>query len=603
MTARDAKILKKQTLRNNEYYNFQEVQDELYAKSEKGKTFKNLLPLILDRKNILLAYRNLKTNKGRLTPGTDGKTIVDIEGITTEELEYLVTNRLENFRPQSVRRIIIPKPNGKTRPLGIPTIEDKIVQQCIKQVLEPILEAKFYKHSYGFRPNRSTEHAIARLFTLTTVAKLHYAVDVDIKAFFDEVNHAKLLKQLWTLGIQDKNLLSILSKMLKAEVEGEGVQTKGLPQGGVLSTVLANVVLNELDWWIHSQWEGMKTKYEYKNHSSRIHFLKKSNLKEMYIIRYCDDFKILCRTAKDAQKTFVAVRQWLKERLSLEINTDKSKVVNMRKNHSEFLGFKIKIKPKKKGMVMKSHINDKSKSRIKKELKERVKQIKKSPTAQNCKRYNATILGMQNYYNLASNCSLDFSEINYSVRKNLFNKTKNIRQKNGVITKSYNKLYGRYNFKVVTIANVTLFPIAGVKMRISKKFNPGICLYTEEGRDVIHSKLHMDLNKGIEYLLENPDKKENVAVNDMRLSLFSGQQGKSYITGIPLKLREIKIHRKFPEKGDEYNNLVLINCNESDLIYENNMNLVTKIVSEINLSSKGYNKLMNLRKLVGNYVI
>jgi group II intron reverse transcriptase/maturase len=603
MTTSEPKILKKQTLRNNEYYNFQEVQDELYAKSEKGKIFKNLLPLILDRKNILLAYRNLKTNKGRYTAGTDGKTIADIEGVTTEELEYLVTSRLKNFRPQSVRRIIIPKPNGKTRPLGIPTIEDKIVQQCIKQVLEPILEAKFYKHSYGFRPSRSTEHAIARLFHLTTAAKLHYAVDVDIKAFFDEVNHAKLLKQLWTLGIQDKNLLSILSKMLKAEVEGEGVQTKGLPQGGVLSTVLANVVLNELDWWIHSQWEGMKTEYEYENHSSKIRSIKKSNLKEIYIIRYCDDFKILCRTAEDAQKTFVAVRKWLKERLGLEINTDKSKVVNMRKNHSEFLGFKIKIKPKKKGLVMKSHISDKSKKRIKRELKERVKEIKKSPTPKNCSRYNATILGMQNYYNLASNCNLDFSEINFSVRTNLFNQTKNIRQKNGVITKSYQKLYGHYNFKVVTIANVTLFPLAGVKMRLSKKFNPDICPYTEEGREVIHNKLHMYLNKGIEYLLENPDKNENVAVNDMRLSLFSGQQGKSYITGIPLKLREMKIHRKSPEKGDKYNNLVLINRDESDLIREKDINLVTRIISEINLSSKGYNKLMNLRKLVGNYVI
>jgi group II intron reverse transcriptase/maturase len=603
VTAREPKILKKQTLRNNEYYSFQEVQDELYARSEKGKIFKNLLPLILDRKNILLAYRNLKTNKGRYTAGTDGKAIADIEGITTDNLVRLVTKKLENFRPQSVRRIIIPKPNGKTRPLGIPTIEDKIVQQCIKQVLEPILEAKFYKHSYGFRPNRSTEHAIARLFHLSTLGKLHYAVDVDIKAFFDEVNHAKLLKQLWTLGIQDKNLLSILSKMLKAEVEGEGVQTKGLPQGGVLSTVLANVVLNELDWWIHSQWEGMKTDYQYKHQGTKIHSLKKSNLKEMYIIRYCDDFKILCRTAKDAQKTFVAVRQWLKERLGLEINTDKSKVVNMRKNHSEFLGLKIKIKPKKKGRVMKSHISDKSKKRIKKELKERIKEIKKNPTPGNCNRFNSTILGMQNYYNIASNCNLDFSEINYSVKKNLFNQTKNIRQKNGVITKSYQKLYGHYNYKVVTIANITLFPIAGVKLRVSKIFNPDICLYTEEGRKVIHNKLHMYLNKGIEYLLENPDKKENVAVNDMRLSIFSGQQGKCYITGIPLKLKEIKIHRKSPDKGDKYNNLVLVNWNESYLIYEKDMNLVTRIIGEMNLSIKGYNKLMNLRKLVGNYVI
>jgi group II intron reverse transcriptase/maturase len=564
MTISETKILKKQSLRNNEYYNFQEVQDELYLNSKKGKNFKNLLPLILEEKNILLAYRNLKTNKGKNTPGTDGKIIADIEGITTDELVDLVTRKLENFSPQSVRRILIDKDNGRKRPLGIPTIEDKIVQQCIKQVLEPILEAKFYNHSYGFRPNRSTEHAIARLFHLTTAGKLHYAVDVDIKSFFDEVNHAKLMKQLWTLGIQDKNLLSILSKMLKAEVEGLGVQQKGLPQGGVLSTVLANVVLNELDWWINSQWEGMITGHQYKRQDSKIFALKKTNLKEIYIIRYCDDFKILCKTMEDANKIYIATKDWLKNRLGLEINTDKSKITNLRKNNSEFLGFKIKMKIKKKRFVMKSHISDKSKSRIKREIKERVDDIRKHPTLNNCKRYNSAILGMHSYYKLASNVNLDFAEINFSVRKHLFNQTNKIRQKNGVITKSYQKLYGHYNFKVVTIANVTLYPIAGVKMRLSRMFNQDTCLYTEEGREIIHNKLHIFLKSGIKYLLNNPDKKENVAVNDMRLSLFSGQQGKSYITGKPLDINNIRVHRKSQEKGDIYNNLVLLNRDESD---------------------------------------
>ncbi|MBI9014638.1 MAG: hypothetical protein JEZ08_20540 [Clostridiales bacterium] len=199
-------------------------------------------------------------NKGKNTPGTDGKIITDLESLTTEEFAEIVSNRLKDFKPHVIRRVMIPKPNGKERPLGIPTIEDKLVQQCIKQILEPILEAKSYKHSYGFRPNRSTEHAIKRLFHLTTCNRLHYAVDMDIKSFFDEVDHGKLLKQLWTLGIRDKTLLKIISKMLKAEVEGEGIQEKGLLQVGVLSTILANVVLNELDWWIHSQWQGVKTK-------------------------------------------------------------------------------------------------------------------------------------------------------------------------------------------------------------------------------------------------------------------------------------------------------------------------------------------------------
>ena len=594
---------KKQILRNNEYYNLQSVHDELYRKSRNGKTFTNLMALILDDKNIRLAYRNLKANKGKNTPGTDGKTITDIENISTDELTTMVHNRLNDFKPHTIRRVEIPKPNGKKRPLGIPTIEDKMVQQCIKQILEPILEAKFYKHSYGFRPNRSTEHAIKRLFHLTTCTKLHYAVDVDIKSFFDEVDHGKLLKQLWTIGIRDKKLISILSKMLKAEVEGEGIQDKGLPQGGVLSTVLANVVLNELDWWIHSQWQGMKTRKEYQSHTGRTLALKGTNLKEIHIVRYCDDFKILCRTATDAQKAFVAVKEWLKDRLCLEVNNEKSKVVNLRKNRSEFLGFEVKVKPKKKGYVMKSYVSKKSIKRMKMDIKKRLTSIKKNPTPENCKRYNQAIIGRHNYYSLASNCNLDFNKLYFSVRKHLYNQTKYIRQKDGAITESYKKLYKHYNYRTTTIANITLFPIGGVKMRKSKTFNPEICPYTEEGRLLIHSRLQTFLGSGIKYLLDYPDKKETVVVNDIRLSKYSGQQGKCYISGKPLSLENLIVHKVKPYLDDKYNNLVLINKNISYLIYERNKAALTKIINEINLSVKGYNRLMNLRKEIGNFVI
>jgi RNA-directed DNA polymerase len=184
MHEENAAINKKGFLRNNEYYQMQETFDDLYKKSENDAHFRNLMPIITSSKNIRLAFRNLKTNTGSKTPGVDGKTIDDLKALTTEELINLVKRRLSSYNPHRIRRVFIEKKNGKKRPLGIPTIEDRLIQQCIKQVLEPICEVKFHNHSYGFRPNRSTHHAIARVSYLINRAKLNYAVSIDIKGFF-----------------------------------------------------------------------------------------------------------------------------------------------------------------------------------------------------------------------------------------------------------------------------------------------------------------------------------------------------------------------------------------------------------------------------------
>ncbi len=161
------KVLKRQSLRNNEYYDMQQTLDDLYKASQMNKRFKNLYELIINRENILLAYRNIKKNKGSFTKGINESTIVTIGEKDPIALIDYVRKRLENFIPHKIRRKEIPKANGGIRPLGIPTIEDRIIQQCIKQILEPICEAKFHNHSYGFRPNRGTLHAYSRAVTST----------------------------------------------------------------------------------------------------------------------------------------------------------------------------------------------------------------------------------------------------------------------------------------------------------------------------------------------------------------------------------------------------------------------------------------------------
>lgn len=333
MTAGDEGILKKQQLRNNEYYYTQQIQDELYRKSREGYIFDDLISSIIDPKNIVLAYRNIKNNRGSDTPGVNDNTIKDINQYEISKWIEYIQKRFKKFKPMAVRRVEIEKPGGGVRPLGIPTIEDRMFQQCIKQILEPIVEAKLYHESYGFRPDRSAKNAIAKVMNLININKLHYAVDIDIKGFFDNVDHGKLLKQIWSMGIRDKKLIKIISRMLKARIEGLGIPQKGVPQSGIISTLLSSIVLNELDWWIYSQWEGMITK-EYSKQEHKIRALKRTHLKQMYIVRYADDFKILSNTYKSAQKIFIAVTNWLKERLKLDISKEKSMVINLRRNYS-----------------------------------------------------------------------------------------------------------------------------------------------------------------------------------------------------------------------------------------------------------------------------
>lgn len=152
-------MTKQKKLRHLEYYDLEKCFDNLYERSKQGDVFTDLMELISSQENIRLAYRNIKRNKGSYTKGTDGMTIKDIEKLSPEKLAEIIQRKFQFYKPKAVRRVEIPKPNGKTRPLGIPTIIDRLVQQCILQVLEPICEAKFHERSNGFRPNRSAEHA------------------------------------------------------------------------------------------------------------------------------------------------------------------------------------------------------------------------------------------------------------------------------------------------------------------------------------------------------------------------------------------------------------------------------------------------------------
>lgn len=613
-TKEKKKVKKKKKLRNNEYYLTQNMFDKLYTEGLSGKKFYDLMQFILTDENILLAYRNIKRNTGSKTAGTDGKTISSLAELGPDKIIELVRKKLSNYFPGNVRRVEILKKNGKKRPLGIPTMEDRLIQQCIKQILEPICESKFYAHSYGFRPNRDATHAIGRVMSLINTTHMYYCVDIDIKGFFDNVDHGKLLKQMWTLGIRDKNLLCIISKMLKAKIDKCGIPQKGTPQGGILSPLLSNIVLNELDWWISSQWENIKTEKDYSHErygkidkTIKYKMLRKtSNVKEMFIVRYADDFKIFCKDYKTAYRIFHSVKMWLKERLNLEISMEKSKVTNLKKNYTEFLGFKIKATLKSKKYVAISHISDKVKKEKIKELKEAIKRVKKHPTSQEMMKLDSKILGMQNYYKHATRISIDFGEIGYKLSRFLYNQWRTISSDFIPNSKTYEKIYAGYNYKTVSICGVNLFPIAAVKFKIPLAFKQEVNNYTIEGRKLIHDKLGKANPKVIKYLLENPTKNGSVEYNDNRISLYVAQKGLCGITKEKLKIGEIETHHIIPKSmggTDEYSNLIMVKYDVHKLIHATKKDTIEKYINRCKMDNKSLGKINVLRSKVGNYDI
>lgn len=555
-------VKKRKQLRHNEYYFIQNEFDKLYKDSINNKKHKDLIKLITDERNIKLAFRNIKKNSGSSTSGTDNQTIAEFKNMDSKEYIKLVQTSLKNYQPSSIRRVYIPKPNGDKRPLGIPTMKDRLIQQCIKQVLEPICEAKFHKHSYGFRPNRNTSHAVSRMYSLAQRFNFKYCVDIDIKGFFDNVNHSKLIKQMWTLGIQDKNLISIISKMLKAEVQGEGISNKGTPQGGILSPLLSNIVLNELDWWLSSQWETFESDYKYYDTNKRYTMLtKNSNLKKFFFIRYADDFKIMCKDIKTAKKIFIAVKSWLKDRLGLEISEEKSKIINLTKSYSNFLGIKIKLRKKNNSYTVKSHICDKAKQNIKEKLRFQLEWVRRFKTFNEINKLNSIILGVHKYYAMATHVNKDFSDIGYYFNKTLSCRTKNFRSFKGQKSETFKLYYGKYNFRTIFLKGIAIFPVQGITTKPPTNFSQDINNYTVKGRKKIHSKLQNVKLNVMKFIMENPILSRSQEFNDNRISVYTVQNGCCKISKLPLEVGNMVVHHVKPtEKGgeDNFQNLIYV---------------------------------------------
>ena len=605
---------KQRKLRNAEYYDMESTFDKLYADSKKGKTFSKLMKIIESEENIKLAYRTIKKNSGSKTAGVDKRTIKNLAKLSEDEYVRLIRKQFSNYHPRPVRRVEIPKPNGKTRPLGIPTIVDRMVQQSVLQVLEPICEARFSENSNGFRPNRSAETAIAQCMRLIQVQHLYHVVDLDIKGFFDNINHTKLIRQMWTLGIRDKKLLCIIKEMLKAPVVLPNGRitypTKGTPQGGVLSPLLANIVLNELDWWIASQWEQMPTKTKFKTRNNaqgteiKSHVyraLRGSKLKEMHAVRYADDFKIFCASHDEAVRAYKATEQWLKDRLGLDISPDKSKVVNLKRQYSEFLGFKLKVRKKGKKYVVRSHISDKAYKSAHKKLSQKVHDLEHVSDADaqfiQLQKYNSVVAGLHEYYSIATDVVDDFGRLAFSINKQLRNRLRKDISKKGYLRNGFIKEKYGNSKQIRFLRGRPIVPVGYAQPKNAQHKRKSINKYTAEGRKLIHKNLDIDINIML-WLMRNPVMDKSVEYADNRISLYAAQHGKCAITGIHMDAHDIHCHHKLPLNlggTDAYENLVLVTKEVHRIIHAKDVETIEKYLKPLYLEKTKLAKLNKLR--------
>jgi RNA-directed DNA polymerase len=278
-----------------------------------GTDTTRLLEQVVQRRNLLVAYGRVVRNGG--APGIDGLTVEELESYCREHWPRIREALLSGtYVPQPVRRVEIPKPTGGTRTLGIPTVLDRLIQQALLQVLQPLIDPTFSDASFGFRPGRSTHDAVRR-------AREHIAegyrwvVDVDLEKFFDRVNHDVLMARL-ARRVKDKRVLKLIRRYLQAGLMTDGVvspRTEGTPQGGPLSPLLSNVLLDDLD-----------RELERRGHR---------------FVRYADDCNVYVKSRTAGQRVLASLTRFLTERLRLRVNRDKSAVD--RPWNRKFLGYTV----------------------------------------------------------------------------------------------------------------------------------------------------------------------------------------------------------------------------------------------------------------------
>ena len=489
-------------------------QTFLYEKSKEGIAFTGLVEAMVNEVTIVTAIHNIKSNKGSKTAGVDQMKMDKYLQMPKEDLIALIRDNFSNYKPKPARRVYIPKKNGKQRPLGIPTVLNRIIQECVRIIIEPICEARFYPHSYGFRPYRAQKHAIRDIVNVINASTFSqdqpvWAVEGDIKGCFDNIDHRILLKKIWRIGIHDKRVIKMIQQMLKAGYIESGTLNDtnlGTMQGGILSPLLSNVYLNDFDWFVGRMYMEPHRQCKHKCNDTRR--LKWSGVTPKYNFRFADDWVILTSTEQEAYRLKRMLTKYFRNKMKLELSQEKTFVTDLRTEGIHFLGFVVKAEKKRRtpdprtwtdNLVGKSlpdmeRLKDKI-QKIANEVREIGEITERSVQAAQIQRVNSMIVGLAQYLQ-PSICSHAFHAIDRRINNTAL----------AVWKRRFPKHYNKYQIPLEMLCNLPhrhegyksktfAVPIEGEWFGItyafithskyeSKPFDQRMTPYSEEGRRI-----------------------------------------------------------------------------------------------------------------------
>ena len=364
----------------------------------------------------------------------------------------------------------------------------------------------------------------------------------------------------------------------------------------------------------------MPTRHEYsgrihetgtKDQSKKYRELRKTKLKECYIVRYADDFKIFCKKHSDAVKLFEATKAWLKDRLGLDISPEKSKIVNLKHAYSDFLGFRIKVhKGTGNKYVVISHIAPKALDRIKGTAKEKVKAIQHSSGEieeyKVINDYNSFVMGVHNYYRMATAASPDIQQLAFEIKIAIKNRLQErVQRRKDQVIPTYAKRYAKSK-EIRFIGKNILLPIGYIQHHPPIHKKKSVNKYTADGRAEIHKNLESVDMTILHILMRNPNMSASAEYNDNRISLYVAQQGKCAVTKEQLSLEDIHCHHKLPKSlggKDDYANLIILHERIHRLVHATQEETISAIMQTVQLDKRQLDKLNKLRKSVGNEAI